>query len=122
MDKKLLFRPHVDDRVKKSTIMLKRLYPIINRRSKVSTTNKLAVYKQVVLPMLVYGSPVWMGCARTHIRKLQVVQNKFLKMIFKLPTRTRTTEVHRLACLDLISNRLQNLSIKHEARAVISEW
>lgn len=121
-DSKLLFRSHVDDRVTKSTIMIKKLYPLINRRSKMSTANKLAIYKQVVLPMLEYASPVWKGCARTHIKKLQVVQNKFLKMILNLPFRTRTSEVHRLAHLDPIQNRIDNFAIRHRDRALVSEF
>lgn len=122
MDSKLLFRPHVDDRVTKSIIMLKRLYPLINRRSKLSTANKLAVYKQIVLPMLEYGSPIWIGCAQTHLKKLQVIQNKFLKMILNLPPHTRTSEVHRLACLDPIVNRLEKNAIRHRTRTLASEW
>lgn len=122
MDSKLLYRSHVNDLVTKSTIMLRKLYPIINRRSKLSVVNKLATYKQVVLPMLLYGSPVWMGCAQTHLKKLQVVQNRFLKMILNLPHNTRTTEVHRLANLDPIITRITNLATRHRTRARVSEW
>lgn len=121
LDEKLLFRAHVDDRVAKGTLMLKRLYPIINRRSKISTTNKLAVYKLIVAPMLEYGSPVWQGCAKTHRRKLQVLQNKYLKMILNLPPRTRTAEVHRLANRDTIDQRLSLIatSKKHKCHKSI---
>lgn len=121
-DSKFLFRQHVEDRINKGTIMLKRLYPIINRRSKASTVNKLAVYKQIVAPMLEYGCPVWKGCAQTHRKKLQVLQNKFLKMALNLPVRTRTAEVHRLANLDPLDIRLATLARKHEARASNSEF
>ncbi|KXJ82729.1 hypothetical protein RP20_CCG011428 [Aedes albopictus] len=121
LDSKLLFRSHIDDRISKGTMLMKCLYPIINRRSKMSTTNKLAVYKHIVAPMLEYGSPVWQGCAKTHRRKLQVLQNKFLKMILNLPPRTRTTEVHRLANHDPIDHRLATLSERHQTRAQNSE-
>lgn len=122
LDDKLLFGPHVDDRVSKGTLMLKRLYPIINRRSKASTANKLAVYKLIVAPMLEYGSPVWQGCARTHRKKLQVLQNKYLKMILNLPPQTRTTEVHRLANRGTIDERLTSIAERHKQRAQMSEF
>ncbi|KAL9695362.1 hypothetical protein quinque_014647 [Culex quinquefasciatus] len=70
IDFKLLFRFHLDGRIIKGIAMLKKLYPIINRRSKASLENKLAVYKMVVTPMLLYGSPIWQGCAMTHRKKL----------------------------------------------------
>lgn len=121
LDNKLLFRTHVDDRVTKSIVLLKKLYPLINRRSKVSTRNKLAIYKQIVAPMLEYASPVWGGCARTHVQKLQVVQNKFLRMIFNSPPRTRTTELHQLANLDPIAVKISSHTDKVLTRALISD-
>lgn len=121
LDSKLLFRRHLDDRVEKSTILLKRLYPIINRRSKASTVNKLAVYKMIVSPMIEYAAPVWRGCAKTHLQKLQVVQNKFLRMILNSPPRTRTTELHRLANIETIVERTNFQAAKIQARAVASE-
>lgn len=122
LDQKLLFGAHIDDRVVKGTVLLKRLYPLINRRSKLSVTNKLAVYKAIVAPMLEYGSPVWQGCAKTHRRKLQVLQNKYLKMILNLPHRTRTTEVHRLANHAIIDQRLSTINERHRQKAIVSEF
>lgn len=120
LDGKLLFRSHIDNRVVRSTILLKRLYPIINRRSKASKTNKLTTYKMIVSPMLEYASPIWRGCAKTHIRKLQVVQNKFLRMILKKPPRTRITELHRLANIEPLVNRVNSRAELIKSRALVS--
>ena len=65
-DIKLLYRSHIEDRIQKGTVMLRQLYSIINRRSKTTHANKLAVYKMIVAPMLVYGAPIWRECAPTH--------------------------------------------------------
>ncbi|XP_053698771.1 hemicentin-2 [Sabethes cyaneus] len=99
-DRKLLYRLHIDQTVARSTVLLKKLYPLINRKSKLSAVNKLAVYKQVVRPMLLYAAPIWRACAKTHLLKVHRVQNKFLKMILNLPPSTRTSEVQRLASID----------------------
>lgn len=103
-------------------MLLKRLYPIINRRSKAALQNKLAVYKMVVAPMLLYGSPVWQGCARTHRKKLQVMQNKFLRMILNQPWRTRTTDLHRMAGVAQVEEKLASLASSHRAKALVSEF
>ncbi|KAL9692513.1 hypothetical protein quinque_016483, partial [Culex quinquefasciatus] len=121
IDSKLLFRYHLDDRIIKGIAMLKKLYPIINRRSKASLKNKLAVYKMVVAPMLLYGSPVWQGCAITHRKKLQVIQNKFLRLILNQPWRTRSSDLHRLASIEPVDARLASLAEKHRNRALVSE-
>lgn len=121
MDSKMLFRQHIDERVTKSTILLKRLYPIINRRSKASLTNKLAVYKMIISPMLEHASSIWRGCARTHLQKLQVVQNNFLRMILNRPRRTRTAELHRLANIEPLTVRINTQAEKIQTRALESE-
>ena len=103
-DHKLLYRPHIEQTVTKSLVLMKKLYPLINRKSKLSVVNKLTVYKQVILPMLLYASSIWRTCARTHLQKIQRIQNKFLKMILNVPFGTRTSEVHQIAGIDMTEN------------------
>ncbi|KAL9705728.1 hypothetical protein quinque_009246 [Culex quinquefasciatus] len=135
LDSKLLYCYHIENRITLGITLLKKLYPIINRRSIALLKNKLSIYKKVVAPMLLYSSyrsrlqalvplshrkqdhpghtvaqkvvpnhqssvesiaqeqavnlqkgggsdaAVWQGCAITHMQKLQVVQNKFLRLI-----------------------------------------
>ena len=43
-DQKLLFRDHINNLITKCIIFTKTLYPLINRISKLSQINKLAIY------------------------------------------------------------------------------
>ena len=121
LDSKLLYRLHIEGIINKGIAMLKKLYPIINRRSKASHKNKLAVYKMVVAPMLLYGSPVWKGCAKTHRLKLQRMQNKFLRLILNQPWGTRSSDLHRLAGIEPVDVRLASMAENHRSRALASE-
>ena len=84
------------------------LYPIINRRSKLSTENKILIYKAVFQSVLLYDSPIWSNSAITHIKKLQVQQNKILKMMLNLPWFFSTATLHEMTGVKPILDKIQN--------------
>lgn len=94
LDKKLTYKKHIDHAVDKAMKCFRALYPILNKKSKLNANNKIIIYKTVIRPILLYGSFVWGKAAKTHIKKMQVVQNKALKIIFKLPRLYRTRDLH----------------------------
>lgn len=57
-DDKLLFRLHVDKTMVKCSALIRSLYPIICRRSRLTRVNKLAVFKQIIAPAIFYATPV----------------------------------------------------------------
>ena len=98
------------------------MYPLINRKSKLSLKNKLAVYKQIIYPVIEYAVPVWECCARTHKLKLQRVQNKVLKMVLNVPGWTRSSEVHELAEVKMLDQKIQEKCLKFREKCAISEY
>lgn len=122
LDSKLLFRQHVDKILNKCSILIRCLYPLINRKSKLSLKNKLAVYKQIIYPVIEYAVPVWECCARTHKLKLQRVQNKVLKMVLNVPGWTRSSEVHELAEVKMLDQKIQEKCLKFREKCAISEY
>lgn len=59
--------------------------------------------------MLEYGSPPWRGYGKSHLKRFQIIQNRFLKLTLKLSLRTG---VHRLAGFDSIENVYMLLIIR----------
>ena len=41
-----------------------------------------------------YGIEIYGGCSETLLKKIQTIQNKLLKVLFNLPRRTNTNELH----------------------------
>lgn len=109
IDQKLLFRSHVDKVKAKCNKIVKALYPLINRRSKLCLKNKIAIYKQIIAPVIEYAMPVWRTTAMIHRKTLQIVQNKTLKMILNVPNHTRTVEVHSLAGVQMLEQRIATI-------------
>jgi hypothetical protein len=52
----------------------------MNRGSVVSIRNVVVLYRQLIRPMMNYVCPVWRSAARSHIRKLQALQSKCLRI------------------------------------------
>ena len=56
------------------------LISLLNRKSELSVRNGVLLYKQLILPMMVYACPAWPFNACTHIWSLQVLQSKGLRL------------------------------------------
>lgn len=115
LDKKLLYKYHIDSSIEKAQRIFRMLYPLINRRSKLSSHHKLLVFKCILRPAFIYGSPVWSVCANTHIKKLQIYQNKCLKTIFNLPRRYHTDELHTNSNMSMIADFINLMNGKFKA-------
>ena len=77
--------------------------------------------KVIFQSILLYGSPVWGGAALCHIKKLQVSQNKLLKMMLNLPFRYSTCDLHQETNVELISERIQKLEANFAFRCSSSD-
>lgn len=94
MDSKLTWAAHIDQALRKGQIALSNLYPLLARRSKLSTKNKLLLYKAIIQPAALYGCEVWGSAAKTHLRKIQVFQNKALRLIVDAPWFISNYKIH----------------------------
>jgi hypothetical protein len=43
------------------------------------------LYKQLIHPMMDYACPIWRSAAHSHVRKLQVLQPKCLRIVTNAP-------------------------------------
>jgi hypothetical protein len=93
-DENLNFREHILSSLNKATKAFKSLYPLLCRRSYLSYQNKNLIYKCVIRAIMLYASPVWKHASKTHIQKIQILQNKILKLINYLPRLYPTRSLH----------------------------
>lgn len=112
LDKNVTFSPHINYLIQKCSNNIRILYPFINRKSRLSKTNKLIIYKTIFRQLLTFGAPIWRNCAKSHISRLQITQNKILKMIYNLPLFFRTSELHSISKIDYIKDFIDKIYIK----------
>jgi hypothetical protein len=70
--KQVRFQAHFNQVRKRTAQILGMLGPLLNRRSGLSVSNGLLLYKQPIRPMMQCVCPVWRSAARSNVRKLQV--------------------------------------------------
>lgn len=110
LDKTLTFRDHLGSRVQKGGKLVRALYPLVSRNSKLAIRHKVLLYKVVLRPSVCYACPVWSSCAATHLLAVQRFQNKTLKMMLGLPPRTPTRLVHEMTGLETVSEYVARLT------------
>ena len=55
----------------------------------------LRIYKQTILPILDYCSNVWHDCGSTLTKKVELVQNRVMRIILKVGRKTCTQEMRK---------------------------
>jgi hypothetical protein len=73
------FANHIEYVLPKTERMFRIFYSLLNRKSKMNTKNKLVLYKVALRSILIYFCPSWTNCVLTHKKKIQIMQNKYLK-------------------------------------------
>jgi hypothetical protein len=71
LDRRLTWKPHIHDERKQLGLLLQRMYWIIGRKSKLSLSNKLLLYKVILKPIWTYGIPLWGTASQSNIEILQ---------------------------------------------------
>ena len=108
-DKRMTFRQHTDHVIHKAEAVVKMIYPLICRKSRLSINNKILLYKTVIRPIISYACPVFHDAATIHIKKLQIFQNKLLRMCLDAPFMTRISQLHDTAKIETIYDHFQKL-------------
>lgn len=96
IDQKLNFDKHIESTRNKATRAMCALYPMLARTSGLSLGNKNIIYKTMIRPIIIYAAPIWGHATRARIKRLQIIQNKCLKLIHNLPFHFGTDELHIL--------------------------
>ena len=98
------------------------MYIFINKKSSLNISNKRLIFKSVFHAVMFYGAPVWAKSANCHLRKLQVLQNKLLKLLYNKPRLYSTARIHDLAGTELITDKMLRLCTKFYEKYSYSDY
>ncbi|GFY31950.1 RNA-directed DNA polymerase from mobile element jockey [Trichonephila clavipes] len=117
LDKKFTFKTHLDKITCKFKTRLRALHKLLNNKSRLSIHNKRSIYLQYLLPIITYASPIWGCAAACHINKLQILQNRALRLILNAPTYTKRIHLHRDLKIPALSSRIRKLATNFHDQA-----
>ncbi|GLV34034.1 hypothetical protein CBL_05054 [Carabus blaptoides fortunei] len=111
-DEKLTWREHVEHCTNKAHSTAGRLYPLLGRKSELSLRNKLRLYKSTIRPQMLYSAPVWGIAAPTHMKRLEVKQNKTMSLITNAPWYVKNATIRKDAKMPTLSEVIRNIATR----------
>jgi hypothetical protein len=94
LDTQLTWSAHVNQVGKKAAQRLGLLGLLYNRKSGRSVKNLVLIYKQLIRSMMDYACPIWRSAARSHVRNLQMLQSKCLRIANIAPWYVSNRQIH----------------------------
>merc|ERR1739842_104788 len=92
LDEYLNWRAHIDDLCMK----LKRLFPIFyNLRNYLNKKQVRAIYFSMIFSRIKFGCTTYGLCSKENLDRVQIMQNKLLKVLLNKPFRYSTESLHK---------------------------
>jgi len=86
------------------------LGPVLNRRGDLSIRNRVLLYKYLILPMMDYACPALSSASRSHVRRLQVLQSKCLRLVTGAPWYVSNRQTHEDLGVPLFAEYIRALT------------
>ena len=107
-DKNLNFSGHISEMCKKTS---KKVGVPLRLRNLIPCFAKLMIYKTSTLPFLTYFHVVWHFCKASDSRKVERIQERALREVYKTKLDTYETHLNRARLPTLHNRRLQDIGI-----------
>jgi len=92
------------------------LGPLLNRRSDLTVRNGFLLYKLLIRPQMDYACPAWRSAARSHVRRLQVLQSKCLRLANGAPWYLSNRQIHEYLGVPLLADHFRALTESFDSK------
>ncbi|KAL3267337.1 hypothetical protein HHI36_011468 [Cryptolaemus montrouzieri] len=80
IDKNLKFNSQIEENTRKAKQLHGYLYPLLNKKSKLTLENKMKIIKTIIIPSITYAGEIWHTTTQTHRKRtLQETLNKIVR-------------------------------------------
>jgi hypothetical protein len=86
------------------------MYCLLGRKSKLSTNNKVLLYKAILKLILTYGIQLWGTASTANIEMMERFQSKTLRMIVEAPCYVSNTVIRRDFQIPTVKEEIQRWS------------
>jgi hypothetical protein len=92
------------------------MYWLLGRKSKLSTNNKLLIYKAMLKPIWTYGIQLWGTTSNSNIESLVRFQSKFLRLILNAPWYVPNSVIRKDLRIPTVKGELSRFSSHYDVR------
>jgi hypothetical protein len=86
---------------------------LIGRKSKLTTENRLLLYKAIIKPIWSHGVQLW-GCAKpSNTKIIQRVQSKILRMMFNAPWYVSNKTLHEDSRIPFLEDEIKRMTNRY---------
>ncbi|GFU45440.1 putative RNA-directed DNA polymerase from transposon X-element [Nephila pilipes] len=110
LDTRLRYNSHITNTCNKFKTTLQSLQPILRRKSKLFLKNKILIYKLYLQPILSYACAIWGNTIDHNIKKLQVHQNRAIRLITGALTFIPRSILHNETNIEPITQLIRKLA------------
>jgi len=82
---------------------------LLNRKSDLSVRNGVLLYKQLIRPLMDYACPSLRSVARSHFRRLHVLQSKCFRLATCAPSYVTNRQIHEDLGVPLLADHIRAL-------------
>jgi hypothetical protein len=92
------------------------MYWLLGRKSKLSTNNKLLIYKAILKPIWKYGIQLWGTTANSNIDILERSQSKVLRLTVDAPWYVSNSVIRKDLQIPTVKEEISRFSSSYAAR------
>ena len=92
------------------------LGPLLNRKSDLSFRNGVLLYNQLIRHMMDYACPALRSAARTHVRRLQVLKSKCIRLATGAPWYVSNRHIHEDLGVTLFADHIGALTASFDSK------
>jgi hypothetical protein len=109
--RRLTWHTHIVSKRKQLGLSLTKMYWLIGRKSKLSITNKLLIYKVILKPIWTYGIQLWGTTSNSNIEILEHFQSKVLRPIVDAPWYVSNSVIHNDLQIPIVKEEISRLQL-----------
>jgi len=92
------------------------LGPLLNRKSDLIVRNGVLLYKQLILSVMDFVCPALRSAVLTHVRRLQSLQSKCLRLATGTTWYVRNTQIHEDLSVPLFAHHIRALTASFDSK------
>jgi hypothetical protein len=119
LGRRLTWHTHIFAKRKHLGISLTKMYWLLGRKSKLSTNNKLLIYKVILKPIWTYGIQLWGTTSNSNIKILERFQSKVLQLIVNAPWYVTNSIIHKDLRIPSVKEEISRFSSHYNVRVSV---
>ena len=116
LDRRLTWKTHIFNKRKQLGLLFQRMYWILGRKSELSLSNKVLLYRTILKSIWTYGIPFWVSASHSYIEFLQRFQNNVLRTIVNAPRYISNKLLHTDLQMPTVREEITKFSTNHRVK------